>query len=119
MAETELTRILYVEDEPDIQAVAQIALEAVGGADFEGPSLGGRVLEGRHDLVPKAVGLGIEWRDHADAAAVADLGQPLQLRNNRINLGGAPAATAWCAARIVGRVGPPDPVDRTVAGRNR
>jgi len=28
---TELTRILYVEDEPDIQAVAQIALEAVGG----------------------------------------------------------------------------------------
>lgn len=26
-----LQRILYVEDEPDIQAVAQIALEAVGG----------------------------------------------------------------------------------------
>ena len=31
MADSELTRILYVEDEPDIQAVAQIALEAVGG----------------------------------------------------------------------------------------
>jgi CheY-like chemotaxis protein len=26
-----LTRILYVEDEPDIQAVARLALEAVGG----------------------------------------------------------------------------------------
>lgn len=27
----ELTHIMYVEDEPDIQAVARIALEAVGG----------------------------------------------------------------------------------------
>jgi two-component system OmpR family response regulator len=31
MAEKTLQRILYVEDEPDIQAVARIALEAVGG----------------------------------------------------------------------------------------
>ena len=31
MASTDLQRILYVEDEPDIQAVAQIALETVGG----------------------------------------------------------------------------------------
>lgn len=28
---SELTRILYVEDDPDIQAVAQLALEAIGG----------------------------------------------------------------------------------------
>lgn len=27
----ELHKILFVEDEPDIQAVAQLALEAVGG----------------------------------------------------------------------------------------
>lgn len=31
MAAHELQRILYVEDEPDIQAVAKIALEDVGG----------------------------------------------------------------------------------------
>lgn len=31
MLESQLQRILYVEDEPDIQAVAQIALENVGG----------------------------------------------------------------------------------------
>lgn len=30
-----LNRILYVEDEPDIQAVAQVALEAVGGFALE------------------------------------------------------------------------------------
>ena len=29
--QTELNKILYVDDEPDIQAIAQIALEAVGG----------------------------------------------------------------------------------------
>ena len=28
---SELNKILYVEDEPDIQAIAQIALESVGG----------------------------------------------------------------------------------------
>lgn len=28
---TELTRVMYVEDEPDIRAVAKLALEAVGG----------------------------------------------------------------------------------------
>jgi two-component system OmpR family response regulator len=31
MPASKLQRILYVEDEPDIQAVAQIALETVGG----------------------------------------------------------------------------------------
>jgi CheY-like chemotaxis protein len=31
----ELQRILYVEDEPDIQAVARIALEMVGGLTLE------------------------------------------------------------------------------------
>lgn len=31
MLASDLQRILYVEDEPDIQAVAQIALETVGG----------------------------------------------------------------------------------------
>ena len=31
MLASQLQRILYVEDEPDIQAVAQIALETVGG----------------------------------------------------------------------------------------
>ncbi|MBI3771665.1 MAG: response regulator [Gammaproteobacteria bacterium] len=31
----ELRKILYVEDEPDIQAVAQLALEAVGGFEVK------------------------------------------------------------------------------------
>jgi len=40
-----LSRILYVEDEPDIQAVAKMALEMVGGFTLEVCSSGGEALE--------------------------------------------------------------------------
>ncbi|MFA7279928.1 MAG: response regulator [Sterolibacterium sp.] len=43
MAE-KLTRILYVEDEPDIQVVARLALEAVGGFTVEVCSSGSEAL---------------------------------------------------------------------------
>lgn len=41
----ELKRILYVEDEPDIQAVARIALEHVGGFELEICASGQEALE--------------------------------------------------------------------------
>jgi CheY-like chemotaxis protein len=41
----ELQRILMVEDEPDIQAVAKVALEAVGGFTVEMCSSGHEALE--------------------------------------------------------------------------
>ena len=41
----ELQRILYVEDEPDIQAVARIALENVGGFSVEICSSGQEALQ--------------------------------------------------------------------------
>ena len=40
-----LTRVLYVEDEPDIQMVARLALEAVGGFTVEICSSGKEALE--------------------------------------------------------------------------
>ena len=40
----DLSRILMVEDEPDIQAVAQIALESVGGFEVEMCSSGTQAL---------------------------------------------------------------------------
>src|SRR6185503_16612930 len=40
-----LTRILMVEDEPDIQAVAQIGLESVGGLQVEMCSSGQEALD--------------------------------------------------------------------------
>lgn len=44
MAE-KLERILYVEDEPDIQAVARLALEMVGGFTLEVCSSGAEAIE--------------------------------------------------------------------------
>lgn len=41
----ELHKILYVEDEPDIQAVAQLALEAVGGFEVKICSSGQEALQ--------------------------------------------------------------------------
>jgi CheY-like chemotaxis protein len=50
-----LSRILMVEDEPDIQAVAQVALETVGGLQVEMCSSGvealDRVLASSPDLI--------------------------------------------------------------------
>lgn len=40
----ELKKILYVEDEPDIQAVAKIALEAVGGFELKTCSSGDEAI---------------------------------------------------------------------------
>ena len=40
-----LSKILYVEDEPDIQAVAQLALEAVGGFTVKVCNSGQEALE--------------------------------------------------------------------------
>jgi len=45
MTNATLTRILYVEDEPDIQAVARLALEAVGGFTVEICSSGQEALD--------------------------------------------------------------------------
>ena len=35
MGSSNIERILYVEDEPDIQAVAKVALETVGGFEVQ------------------------------------------------------------------------------------
>lgn len=49
----EFTRILYVEDEPDIQTVAQIALESVGGFQVKVCSSGEEALENARDFNPQ------------------------------------------------------------------
>ena len=48
----ELTRILYVEDEPDIQAVAKIALENVGGFILKICNNGQEALQVAMDFKP-------------------------------------------------------------------
>ena len=50
-----LTRILYVEDEPDIQTVARIALEALGGFTVEICSSGDEALQRAPGFQPQLI----------------------------------------------------------------
>lgn len=52
---SELHRILYVEDEPDIQAVAQVALEAVGGFEIRICSSGAEALQVAEAFAPQLI----------------------------------------------------------------
>jgi CheY-like chemotaxis protein len=52
---SELNRILYVEDEPDIQAVAKLALEMVGGFSVRICSSGQEALEAVSAFAPDLI----------------------------------------------------------------
>ena len=52
MSSDTLQRILYVEDEPDIQAVARIALETVGGFTLQVCSSGEEALQTAVEFAP-------------------------------------------------------------------
>lgn len=54
MAE-KLTRVLYVEDEPDIQMVARLALEALGGFTVEICSSGNEALQRAPEFNPQLI----------------------------------------------------------------
>jgi CheY-like chemotaxis protein len=59
----ELIRILYVEDEPDIQAVARIALESVGGFTVEICSSGREALNRLDSFKPDLLLLDVMMPD--------------------------------------------------------
>ncbi|MCH7539004.1 MAG: response regulator [Proteobacteria bacterium] len=50
-----LTRILYVEDEPDIQAIARLALETIGGFTVEICSSGSAAIEAAPRFAPDLI----------------------------------------------------------------
>jgi len=51
----QLTRILYVEDEPDIQTVARLALETLGGFTVAICSSGNEALERAPEFQPQLI----------------------------------------------------------------
>ncbi|WLD57531.1 response regulator [Salinispirillum sp. LH 10-3-1] len=52
---TTLKRILYAEDEPDIQAVARIALEMLGGFELRVCNNGQEALDALNDFAPDLI----------------------------------------------------------------
>ena len=55
MPDTMLKRVLFVEDDPDIQTVARIALEAVGGFTVLGCGSGAEALERVEAFAPDLI----------------------------------------------------------------
>ena len=55
MANTPLTRILYVEDEPDIQTVACMALETIGGFTVQACSSGQEAIDAAPAFSPDLI----------------------------------------------------------------
>jgi len=55
MNNNELQRILFIEDEADIQAVAQVALEAVGGFTVRICSSGEEALQAAEAFAPQLI----------------------------------------------------------------
>lgn len=52
---SELTRVMYVEDEPDIRAVARLALETVGGLEVHLCERGDDALAAAEKFAPQLV----------------------------------------------------------------
>jgi two-component system, OmpR family, response regulator len=69
----ELKRILYVEDEPDIQTVAKLALEMVGGFTLETCSSGQEALDKAAAFAPQLLLLDVMMPGMDGPATLAGL----------------------------------------------
>lgn len=63
MSQKDINRILYVEDEPDIQAVAKLALEQVGQFTLEVCSSGQEALDKAEQFSPQLMLLDVMMPD--------------------------------------------------------
>jgi two-component system OmpR family response regulator len=66
-----LDRILYVEDEPDIQTIAKIALESVGGFNVEVCDSGAQAMDKAPNFAPDLILLDVMMPD-MDGSAMLD-----------------------------------------------
>lgn len=81
---TELKRILYVEDEPDIQAVAKIALEKIGGFELQIHSLGKEAVANAVIFAPDLLLLDVMMPDMDGPATLKALKALPELENTPV-----------------------------------
>lgn len=86
-----LERILYVEDEPDIQAVAKIALEAVGGFQVMICSSGAEALEKVAGFAPDLILLDV---------MMPNMDGPTTLKQLRVNPASATIPVIFLTAKV-------------------
>lgn len=80
----ELKRILYVEDEPDIQAVAKIALETLGGFELQIHSLGKDAVANAVSFAPDLILLDVMMPDMDGPATLKALKEIPELANTPV-----------------------------------
>lgn len=81
MSSDTLQRILYVEDEPDIQAVARIALETVGGFTVQICSSGEDALQAAVEFAPDLLLLDVMMPGMDGPTTLKELRNLPQLQN--------------------------------------
>ncbi|MCG6935585.1 MAG: response regulator [Candidatus Promineifilaceae bacterium] len=73
MPQTTLQRILYVEDDPDIQAIARVALESVGGFTVETCNSGQIAVTNAADFRPEMLLIDVMMPDMDGPTTLAAL----------------------------------------------
>ena len=73
MPQTTLQRILYVEDDPDIQAIARVALESVGGFTVETCNSGQTAVTNAADFRPELLLIDVMMPDMDGPTTLAAL----------------------------------------------
>lgn len=81
MSNPSLQNILYVEDEPDIQAVAGIALESIGGFTLKTCSNGHDAIDAAIDFQPDLILLDVMMPDMDGPTTLAELRKLPQLND--------------------------------------
>lgn len=76
---TELKRILHVEDDPSIQAVTKVALEAVGGYQVRSCSSGLQALEEVEEFDPQFILLDVMMPGMGGAETLSRLSERIDL----------------------------------------
>ncbi|MDP6526672.1 MAG: response regulator [Kiritimatiellia bacterium] len=79
-----LNKILHVEDEPDIQEVAKLALESVGGFTVEACSSGQEALDKVADFAPDIILLDVMMPDMDGPATLQELRKIQELADTPI-----------------------------------
>lgn len=81
---TDLQRVLYVEDDPDIQEVAIMALEAVAGLTVEPCSSGAEALTKAVDFAPDLIVLDVMMPDMDGPTTLIELRKLPSLANTPV-----------------------------------
>jgi len=76
---TELKRILHVEDDPSIQAVAKVALEVIGGFEVLSCASGQQAVEEVEQFAPHFILLDVMMPGMGGPETLAKLGQRVDL----------------------------------------